>query len=151
MPFDQIFDAVKSGRAAAGLIIHEGQLTYAAAGFKKLLDLGEWWKEKTSLPLPLGGNVVRKDLPPEVRRDLSQIIRESIDYGLAHREAAVRHSLALCARHGRDARRQVHRHVCERLIRAITARPVGRRSGNFCAPASERGFVPAAGELEFVE
>ena len=93
MPFDQIFDAVKCGRAAVGLIIHEGQLTYATAGFRKLLDLGEWWKNKTSLPLPLGGNVLRKGLAPEVQRDLSQIIRQSIDYGLAHREAAVRHSL----------------------------------------------------------
>ena len=70
---------VKSGRAATGLIIHEGQLTYAAAGFKKLVDLGEWWKRKTGLPLPLAGNVVRKDLPPAVKRDLSRIIRESID------------------------------------------------------------------------
>src|SRR4051794_17144635 len=93
VPFDQIFAAVKAGRAATGLIIHEGQLTYAAAGFKKLLDLGEWWKRKTGLPLPLGGNVVRKDLAPFVKRDLSEIIRESIEYGLAHHEAAVRHSL----------------------------------------------------------
>ena len=93
VPFDQIFAEVKSGRAADGLIIHEGQLTYAAAGFKKLVDLGEWWKGKTGLPLPLGGNVVRKDLSPAVKRDLSQIIRESIEYALTHREPAVRHSL----------------------------------------------------------
>ena len=93
VPFDQIFDAVKSGRANLGLIIHEGQLTYAAAGFRKLLDLGAWWKSETGLPLPLGGNVLRKDLAPNVRRDLAAILRESIDYGLAHREAAVRHSL----------------------------------------------------------
>src|SRR4029434_11251149 len=91
VPFDQIFDTVKSGRTAAGLIIHEGQLTYAAAGFNKLLDLRAWWTEKTGLPLPSGGNVVRTDLPPAVRLDFSQIIRESINYGLAHREAAVRH------------------------------------------------------------
>ncbi len=94
VPFDKIFDAVKSGRADAGLIIHEGQLTYAQAGFEKIVDLGEWWKHETGLPLPLGGNVVRKDIPPAVRHDLSEIIRESIDYGLAHRNAAVRHSLA---------------------------------------------------------
>src|SRR5947207_10185390 len=93
VPFDKIFDAVKSGRADAGLIIHEGQLTYAQSGFEKIVDLGDWWKHQTGLPLPLGGNVVRKDIPPAVRRYLSEIIRESIDYGLAHRDEAVRHSL----------------------------------------------------------
>lgn len=93
VPFDQIFDAVKGGRADAGLIIHEGQLTYARAGFQKVIDLGEWWKRETGLPLPLGGNVVRKDIPEPVRHDLFEIVRESIDYGLAHREPAVRHSL----------------------------------------------------------
>src|SRR6266700_2197719 len=93
VPFDQIFDAVRSGRADAGLIIHEGQLTYAQSGFEKIVDLGEWWKSQTGLPLPLGGNVVRKDIPPLLRHDILEIIRESIDYGLAHREEAVRHSL----------------------------------------------------------
>lgn len=93
VPFDQIFDAVKSGRAAAGLIIHEGQLTYARSGFTKIIDLGEWWKRETSLPLPLGGNVLRKDIPQPVRRDLLQILRESIEYGLKHRDAGVQHSM----------------------------------------------------------
>ena len=93
VPFDQIFDAVKGGRADAGLIIHEGQLTYAKSGFTKVVDLGEWWKSETGLPLPLGGNVLRKDIASEVRRDLLAIMRESIDYGLAHREAAVNHSM----------------------------------------------------------
>src|SRR5690349_12537077 len=94
VPFDQIFDTVKNGRADAGLIIHEGQLTYAKSGFEKIVDLGEWWKRKTGLPLPLGGNVVRKDIPAPVRRDVSEIIRESIDYGLTHRDEAVAYSLA---------------------------------------------------------
>ena len=93
VPFEQIFDAVKSGRADAGLIIHEGQLTYATSGFTKIVDLGEWWKRETGLPLPLGGNVLRKDIPAPVRRDLLAIMRESINYGLEHREQAVRHSL----------------------------------------------------------
>jgi 1,4-dihydroxy-6-naphthoate synthase len=93
VPFDQIFEAVKTGRADAGLIIHEGQLTYAGAGFRKVLDLGEWWKKRTGLPLPLGGNVVRKDIPPEIRRDLLKIVRESIEFGLAHRAEAVEHSM----------------------------------------------------------
>ncbi|PZR72322.1 MAG: ABC transporter substrate-binding protein [Chthoniobacterales bacterium] len=93
VPFDQIFEAVKSGRADAGLIIHEGQLTYARGGFHKILDLGEWWKTKTGLPLPLGGNVLRKDIPQEIQRDLASILRESIEFGLAHREEAVQHSM----------------------------------------------------------
>jgi 1,4-dihydroxy-6-naphthoate synthase len=93
VPFDQIFDAVRTGRADVGLIIHEGQLTYGKSGFEKIVDLGKWWKEQTGLPLPLGGNVVRKDIPKPVRHDLSEIIRQSIDYGLAHREEAVRHSV----------------------------------------------------------
>jgi len=93
VPFDQIFDAVKDKRADVGLIIHEGQLTYARSGFAKIVDLGAWWKRHTGLPLPLGGNVLRKDIPPAKQRDIVQIIRESIDYGLAHRDEAVRHSL----------------------------------------------------------
>jgi 1,4-dihydroxy-6-naphthoate synthase len=93
VPFAQIFEAVKNGRADAGLIIHEGQLTYARSGFSKVIDLGEWWKRETKLPLPLGGNVLRKDIPREVQRDLLAIVRESIDFGLAHRDEAVRHSL----------------------------------------------------------
>jgi Predicted periplasmic solute-binding protein len=92
VPFDQIFDTVKSGRTAAGLIIHEGQLTYAAAGFNRLLDLGAWWKEKSSLPLPLGGNVVRKDLRPEVRRDLrrSSVRASTTGWLIARRRCAIR-------------------------------------------------------------
>src|SRR4029077_7764286 len=97
VPFDQIFDAVKNGRADAGLIIHEGQLTYAQAGFGKIIDLGEWWKREKSLPLPLGGNVLRKDIPRDVQRDLLAIMRESIDYGVTHRKEAVQHSMT-CAR-----------------------------------------------------
>ncbi len=93
VPFDQIFDVVKNGGADVGLIIHEGQLSYAHAGFQKVVDLGEWWKRETGLPLPLGGNVLRKDIPLDVQRDLLAIMRESIDYGLAHRDEAVRHSM----------------------------------------------------------
>ena len=93
IPFDRIFEAVKMGDADAGLIIHEGQLTYAEAGFRKVLDLGEWWKKRTGLPLPLGGNVLRKDILPEIQRDLLTIVRESIEFGLAHRAEAVEHAM----------------------------------------------------------
>jgi 1,4-dihydroxy-6-naphthoate synthase len=93
VPFDRIFDAVKSGRADAGLIIHEGQLTYSRGGLHKIIDLGEWWKNKTGLFLPLGGNVLRKDIPRDVQRDLAAILRASIEFALTHREEAVQHSM----------------------------------------------------------
>ncbi|MGI8958065.1 MAG: menaquinone biosynthesis family protein [Chthoniobacterales bacterium] len=149
VPFDQIFDAVKSGRAAVGLIIHEGQLTYASAGFRKLLDLGEWWKNRTSLPLPLGGNVLRKGLTFEVQRDLSEIIRQSIDYGLAHREAAVRHSLP----YARDMNAALAGQFIGMYVNDYTRDygESGRQAiREFLREGSERGYVPAAPELEFV-
>src|SRR5258708_3453247 len=94
-PFDQIFAPVAAGRADAGLIIHEGQLTYAREGFRKVVDLGEWWKAKTGLPLPLGGNVIRKDIAPADRIAINSILRESIRYGLEHRAAGVAHAMPL--------------------------------------------------------
>jgi len=75
------------------LLIHEGQLTYAARGFNKVIDLGEWWMSETGLPLPLGGNAIRKSLGPEMIAKVSNLLRESIEYGLANREVAVRHSM----------------------------------------------------------
>jgi 1,4-dihydroxy-6-naphthoate synthase len=94
IPFDKIMDAVEEGKADAGLLIHEGQLTYASRGFEKVIDLGEWWKLETGLPLPLGGNAIKKSLGPEMIGEVSRLLRESIEYGLAHREEAVRHSMA---------------------------------------------------------
>ena len=93
LPFDEILDEVKDGRAQAGLIIHEGQLTYAREGLQKSVDLGEWWLLETGLPLPLGVNVARRDLGPERLRDLSEVLRESIRAGLEHREEAMRYAL----------------------------------------------------------
>ncbi|MBV8378644.1 MAG: ABC transporter substrate-binding protein [Verrucomicrobia bacterium] len=95
IPFDEIFDAVRAGKADVGLIIHEGQITYAEQGFKLALDLGSWWKSLTGLPLPLGGNVIRKDIPPKIQREVSEILKESISYGLKHRQAGVEHSMPL--------------------------------------------------------
>jgi 1,4-dihydroxy-6-naphthoate synthase len=93
IPFDEIMDAVERGRVDAGLLIHEGQLTYSARGFSKVIDLGEWWMSETALPLPLGGNAIRKSLGPELIAKVSKLLRESIEYGLANREIAVRHSM----------------------------------------------------------
>ena len=91
LPFDRILDEVKGGGAEAGLIIHEGQLTYAAEGLRKILDLGEWWLLETGLPLPVGVNVVRRDVPR--MGDLSAVLRESITAGLEHRRTATAYAL----------------------------------------------------------
>ena len=93
VPFDQIMDSVERGDVDAGLLIHEGQLTYAARGFNKVIDLGEWWMTETGLPLPLGGNAIKKSLGPELIAKVSRLLRESIEYGLKNREVAVRHSM----------------------------------------------------------
>jgi 1,4-dihydroxy-6-naphthoate synthase len=94
MPFDRIQEAVHAGDVEAGLLIHEGQLTWADEGLKKIVDLGEWWAERTGgLPLPLGGNVIRRDLGPAAIAALSRLLRDSIAYGLDHRDEAVSHAM----------------------------------------------------------
>lgn len=93
VPFDQIEDAVVAGQVDVGLLIHEGQLTFADKGLHLIQDLGEWWFDETGLPLPLGGNVVRKDLGDELTRKVSRHLRDSIAYGLNHRGAALDHSM----------------------------------------------------------
>ncbi len=92
VPFDQIEAAVQRGDVDLGLLIHEGQLTYADDGFALWTDLGAWWKGDTGLPLPLGGNVVRRDLGPDVVRQVARDLKQSIVYGLAHRPAALHHA-----------------------------------------------------------
>ena len=150
VPFDQIFETVKSGRAAAGLIIHEGQLTYERAGFSKVIDLGEWWKRETSLPLPLGGNVLRKDIAPAVQRDLLEIMRESIDYGLAHRDAAVRHSMP----YARDMDANLAGKFIGMYVNDYTRDygETGRRAvREFLKTAHARGYIDKTPTVEFVE
>jgi len=93
MRFDEILPAVAAGEAAAGLLIHEGQLTYRDEGLVKCVDLGEWWLLETGLPLPLGVNTVRRDLGPDAMRDVSMVLRESIDAGLEHREQALQYAI----------------------------------------------------------
>lgn len=92
-PFDQIIDMVAEGKYDAGLLIHEGQLTYDRLGLKKIVDLGEWWKELTGLPLPLGGNVVRKDLGEEMIHTLTSLLKESIQFSLDNRKDALEYAL----------------------------------------------------------
>src|SRR5882724_1154937 len=150
VPFDQIFEAIKSGRADAGLVIHEGQLTYEQSGFQKIVDLGEWWKRETGLPLPLGGNVVRKDIAPAIRHDLSEIIRESIDYGLTHRDEAVRHSLP----YARDMNTHLTGQFIGMYVNEFTRDygETGRTAvRKFLGDARDKGYIDAPIEVEFVE
>src|SRR5882724_9782351 len=150
VPFDQIFEAVKSGRADAGLIIHEGQLTYARSGFQKVIDLGEWWKNETGLPLPLGGNVLRKDIPPRVQHDLLEIIRESIDFGLAHRNEAVRYSMP----YARDMDADLAVKFIGMYVNEFTRDygEIGRAAiRKFLGEARDKGYVDTSVEVEFVQ
>lgn len=97
VPFDQIMDKVKDGTYKAGLLIHEGQLTYPQEGLVKIVDMGEWWFEESNLPLPLGGNAIRKDLGMERIQAIARVLKRSIEYGLAHKEEA----LAYCRQFAR--------------------------------------------------
>ena len=93
-PFDEILDLVENGRYDAGLIIHEGQLTYASQGLKLIVDLGKWWYDETGgLPLPLGGNAIRRDLGQQSMLEVTSLLKQSIQYGLNHREAALQHAM----------------------------------------------------------
>jgi 1,4-dihydroxy-6-naphthoate synthase len=148
VPFDRIFEAVKAGRAHAGLIIHEGQLTYGRAGFSKIIDLGEWWKGETGLPLPLGGNVLRKDIVADVRRDLVEILAESIEYGLTHRDEAVAHSMP----YARDMDAQLAGQFIGMYVNDYT-RDYGERGRRaireFLGRARAHALIPAAIQPEF--
>ena len=93
VPFDKILNAVKDGAADAGLIIHEAQLTYSHGGFHNVVDLGRWWKDTYNLPLPLGCNVLRRDLNPEVAAESNRLMRDSIQYALEHREEALAYAM----------------------------------------------------------
>ncbi|MEO6052930.1 MAG: MqnA/MqnD/SBP family protein, partial [Chthoniobacterales bacterium] len=149
IPFDEIFDAVKSGKADVGLLIHEGQLTYRDEGFEKIVDLGEWWKNDTGLPLPLGGNVIRKDLPQEEKIVLNEILKESIEYGLKHRLDAVTHTLPLA--------RGMETELTDKFIGmyvndyTLDYGDSGRKAITlFLKRAHEAGLIPAPVQLEFL-
>ena len=149
IPFDEIFDAVRSGAADVGLIIHEGQLTFAQEGFVKVVDLGEWWKNETGLPLPLGGNVIRKDFTPEQRSEINAIMRESIRYGLENRAAAVNHSMA----HARGMEVPLADEFIGMYVNDYTLDygENGRAAiREFLGRAADQGLVPRLDKLEFV-
>jgi len=147
--FDQIEDYVAAGKADAGLLIHEGQLTFADRGLHLWADMGEWWYQETRLPLPLGGNVVRRDLGDELMRAIARDLKASIEYGLAHRAEALRHAQGFSR--GLDAGR-TDRFV-GMYVNAYTVDygVLGRRAvGELLARARAAGLIPAAVDLAFV-
>jgi len=150
VPFDEIFQAVKSGVADVGLIIHEGQLTYANEGLVVCEDLGVWWgRENEGLPLPLGGNVIHKRHEPALRKRVSDLLTASIQYSLDHRPEAVAHSLQWARDMGHDlADRFVGMYVNHwTLDYGERGRESIRR---FLARGQALGAIPKAPPLEFV-
>jgi 1,4-dihydroxy-6-naphthoate synthase len=150
VPFDQIFQAIRSDAADAGLIIHEGQLTYQNEGLVVCEDLGVWWnRQNDGLPLPLGGNVIHKKFDLAARREISQILVASIQFGLDHRAEAVRHALPFARDMEHDlADKFVGMYVNHwTLDYGERGREAIRR---FLGQAFERGLIPRRQELEFV-
>jgi 1,4-dihydroxy-6-naphthoate synthase len=140
VPFDQILAAVEAGewqsrRVDAGLIIHEGQLTYARHKLELVVDLGRWWKEETGLPLPLGANAIRKDLGREVIHDVDRLLRASIDYGLTHRQEALDYAL----QYGRDLDRPLADRFVGMYVNDWT-RDFGDAGREACRLFLKRGF-----------
>jgi 1,4-dihydroxy-6-naphthoate synthase len=151
VPFDRIFQAVRTGQAEAGLIIHEGQLTYEKEGLTVCEDLGAWWtRENDGLPLPLGGNVIHKRFPPETRSAISRVLTASIQFSLDHRAEAVAHALQYARDMGRDLADQfVGMYVNHwTLDYGEKGRAAIRR---FLGEAHMHGLIPHRQKLEFVD
>ena len=155
VPFDQILDAVEAGqfegkRVDAGLIIHEGQLTYGERTLQLLVDLGQWWYQETGLPLPLGANAIRKDLGPDAMRDVNRLLKESIRYGLAHRQEALDYAL----QYGRDLDRAKADQFVGMYVNDWTLDfgPRGRQAvRELLARGHAAGVIPQRIEPEFID
>lgn len=148
VPFDKIIDAVKSGDCDAGLLIHEGQLFYESVGLHKILDLGEWWHEKTGLPLPMGGNAIRRDLGPEIIHQVSECLRESIRYSLDNREDALQYAMQFA----RDMDTSLADRFVAMWVNNLTLDYTERgREGvrRFLNEGFERGIIPHRPSIEF--
>jgi 1,4-dihydroxy-6-naphthoate synthase len=150
VPFDKIIPAIQDGTYDAGLIIHEGQLTYASSGLYKVLDLGIWWRETTGLMLPLGGNAIRRSLGAEKHKIISKALRDSIQHGLDHREQALEYAMQFA----RDldislASRFVGMYVNERTL---DYGPDGRQAiRKLLDTGFERGIIPIEPQVDFVD
>ncbi len=153
VPFDRILDAVAQGEfqgspVDAGLVIHEGQLTYASQHLDLVVDTGQWWFERTGLPLPLGVNAIRKDLGPAVARDVHALLRASIEYGLEHREEALSYALSF----GRGLSRSKADQFVEMYVNQWTLDmgPLGRRAtARLLAEGHAAGVIPKLVVPEF--
>ena len=149
VPFDQIQQAVLAGKADAGLLIHEGQLTYSEEGLRKVVDLGEWWAQKTGgLPLPLGGNIIRRDLGPDMIARVSRLLHDSIAYALSHRPEAVEYALQF----GRGLDRARTDKFVGMYVNDLTLQYGERgRQGleRLMSEAFERGLIPRPVPVEF--
>jgi 1,4-dihydroxy-6-naphthoate synthase len=150
VPFDQVLAAVAEGRFDAGLVIHEGQLTFQNQGLHLVTDLGTWWQERTGLPLPLGGNAVRRDLGPDTIRHVSRLLKESIRYALDHRDDA----LAYALRYARD----MDKGLADRFVGmyvndwTLDYGPRGREAVRRLLDEGHRaGIIPNPVRVEFVE
>jgi 1,4-dihydroxy-6-naphthoate synthase len=150
VPFDQIDRAVLEGRVDAGLLIHEGQLTYASEGLHKIVDLGEWWFERTNgLPLPLGGNVIRRDLGTDLMKRVSRMLHDSIAHALTHRADAVEYA----QQYGRGLDRESTDRFVGMYVNALTL-DYGERGRaaleRFFGEAFDKGLIPNKVPVEFV-
>lgn len=150
MPFDQIIPSILAGKFDAGLIIHEGQLTYSSSGLYRVIDLGVWWRETTGLVLPLGGNAIRRSLGGDAQKVISKALRDSIQHGLDHREQALEYAMQFA----RDldsslANRFVSMYVNERTL---DYGPDGRQAiRKLLDLGHERGIIPIAPLVDFVD
>jgi 1,4-dihydroxy-6-naphthoate synthase len=150
LPFDQIIPAVAAGRYDAGLIIHEGQLTFQNQGLQLVVDLGIWWQDRTGLPLPLGGNVVRRDLGDATIRQISRLLKESIRYSLAHRSEALDYALQYA--------RDMDKALADRFVGmyvndwTLDYGPRGREAvRRLLAEGHKAGVIPNPVDVQFVE
>jgi len=148
--FDKILDEVREGRADVGLIIHEGQLTFGGHGLHKVLDLGAWWQKETGLPLPLGGNAVRRDLGPELMVRLTRLVRDTVRYSLAHRTEALEYAMTFAR--GMDPK------IADRFVgmwvndMTIDCGERGRRAvQTFLDRGHDAGVIPRRVVVDFVE
>ncbi|HET9869469.1 MAG TPA: MqnA/MqnD/SBP family protein [bacterium] len=150
VPFDEIMDEVAAGKVDAGLLIHEGQLTHAEKGLVKLLDLGEWWYQEKKLPLPMGLNAIRRDLPEDVQRKASKHLKQSIQYSLTHRDEALDYALSF----GRGLPRAVADQFVGMWVneRTVDMGEEGRTAiREFLRLGEERRLIPPVGQVEFVD
>jgi 1,4-dihydroxy-6-naphthoate synthase len=150
VPFDQIIPQVVEGKYEAGLIIHEGQLTYAKSGLHRVVDLGKWWQKVTGLPLPLGGNAIRRALGQELMLKVGAALRDSIQYALDHRESA----LAYAMQFARDLDSQAADKFVGMYVneRTLDYGPDGREAVRRLLDMGHKaGIIPHAAKVEFVE